>query len=781
MAEHLKRRILTHLADHRYVPCQIRHLARDLQVPNDQFATFRKSVEQLIEEGQVILGSADVIALPPPGPEMVGSFRLTRGGFGFVIPESATEHGDLFVPAPYTGGALTGDLVRAKVQLRGRAGHAKRSRYVGQVVQILQRADRHFVGALQQRGSTWIVKVDGHLLHEPVLIGDAAASQARPGDKVVIELIRYPQGDGPVEGVITEVLGRAGQADVENRAVMRAFGLPEAFGSDVIQEARGQADQFDPNVLPDDREDWRKSHVLTIDPPDARDFDDAISIRRMAMSKGPAAFELAVHVADVAHFVRPDAALDREAEQRGNSVYLPRNVVPMLPELLSNGVCSLQEQAARYCKSIIIQFDTRGKPCGQRFRRTMIRSNKRLTYREAQMLIDGQIDEAKTHARAEPLYSDELIEQLRLMDELARLIRQRRLDEGMIELDLPKVELVFDDDDRVVDAQKQDDAFTHKIIEMFMVEANEATARLFDSLDVPMVRRVHPDPPSHDLKQLRQFARVAGYNIPANPTRSELQGLLEAVRGRPAQHAVHLAVLKTLSRAEYAPLLIGHFALASEHYTHCTSPIRRYADLIVHRGLDVYLDLTANGQAAVPNQRRLGRQMRSDPRLPDADALTTSSRHCSTTERNAEAAEYELRDFLLLQLLEHHTGEDFQGTVTGVTGDGIFVQLDRYLVDGFIRVAELPGTGRGRPEPWRLNRITGALVAERSGRTITIGDRFTVRVARVQPAARQLDLVITDGGPAGPPGRRKQPKGAATSHRQAMRLKQVRQHDRPRQ
>lgn len=769
MDNRFTRRILEHIADHRYRPQQVRELAASLGIPSEDYDEFARTVATMIEDGQVVIGSTQTIALPPVGREMVGRFRLSDRGFGFVVPDSPTEHGDLFVPAGQTGGALTGDRVRAEVVPdRRRRGSAK-SPYVGRVVEIIQRAHRNYVGNLIRRGGTWLVQVDGKLLHDPVIVRDPHAKNAKEGDKVAIELIHYPHDNALAEGVITEVLGESGEPDVETRAVMRAFGLAERFPEEVLQQAREAAQSFDEKVIPPDRLDLTDQFILTIDPPDARDFDDALSLTEL--NDGEAKWELGVHIADVAHFVRQGTPLDEEAALRGNSAYLPRKVVPMLPELLSNGVCSLQEGVNRYCKSVFIRYDAEGNVLGERFARTVIRSAKRLTYLEAQALIDGDLREARRHAKSEPKYGGPLIKTLQKMDELAKVIRQRRLKAGMIVLDLPEVELVFDDSGRVIDAVPEDDAFTHKLIEAFMVEANEAVARLFNAHNVPMIRRIHPDPDTHDLGELREFARVAGYNIPAKPTRQELQQLLDAVRGKPQQRAVHLAVLKTLSRAEYSPLLIGHFALASEHYTHFTSPIRRYPDLVVHRGLDVWLDLQQQHQRTGGKRKdTLSKAFQQDKRLPDEERLTEIARHCSTTERNAENAERDLRAYLVLELLAQSLGDDFAGTVTGVTGSGLFVQLDRYLIEGFVRLNDLPGDPGDR---WKLNERAGSLVAMRSGRTISIGDRFTVRIAKVDPVRRHLDVVIIEKRSGTTrKKKRRQPLGARKAHARTIQLKQ---------
>lgn len=771
MSEQYKQRLITHLTDRRYQPRTIRQLAIDLGVDLADLHTFRDTVAELTDSGKVVLGPEDAVALPPPGKEMTGVFRANPRGFGFIVPDEPTEHGDLFVPPGQTLGALTGDRVKARVfHERGRARDG-RSPYTGRVTEILQRAERHYVGALHQRAGQFFVKVDGQIIHEPILIRDPYAKNARVGDKVVIEIIHYPAGDDPGEGVIVERLGEAGEPDVETAAVIRAYGLAETFPQEVSADARAAIQGFDDNgAIPADREDLTGGFICTIDPPDAKDYDDAISIEKFDKPQPDGAvWELGVHIADVSHFVKAEGPLDVEAKERGNSTYLPRRVIPMLPELLSNGVCSLQEGVNRFAKSCFIRYSAAAKVVGQRFSRSVIRSAKRLTYLEAQALIDGDLREAIKHARSEPKYPRELMQKLKLMNELAKTIRQRRLGDGMIVLGLPEVELVFDDSGRVMDAVPEDNAFTHTLIEMFMVEANEAAARLFDNAETPMIRRIHPNPESHDLTQLRAFARVAGYNIPLNPSRRELQTLLDSVRDKPAQHAVHLAVLKTLSKAEYSPMLIGHFALASEHYTHFTSPIRRYPDLIVHRGLDRYLDLTDNGTQKKPT-KQLGKAMREV--LPDEPALRDIGRHCTDTEQNSTSAERELRYYLVLELLQEHLGEDFDGTVTGVTGRGVYVQINKYLVDGFVPLADLPGAASER---WKFNPNTGALVAQRSGKTLTIGDQFTVRIASIDLVRRTMELVILDPSKSKSGKRSKKPlnEGKRRAARENSQLKQA--------
>ncbi len=754
MTSRYTQRILSHIADRRYEPANAEALADELSIPADQRDGFFAALDALLDNNQVVAGRGETIALPPPAGKMEGVFRKHPDGFGFFIPDQLVEHGDLFVPPGATLDALTGDRVRIKVVREKRRGGAGKSPWVGHIVEVLKRADRKYAGTLEKKGRNYRVCVDGRMMTEPIVVRDIGSKNARPGDKVVVEIIKY--GDAsenrPAEGVIVEVLGEAGEPDVETQAVMHAFGLAEKFDDAVLREARDAARNLDESGddIPEDREDLTGVFIATIDPPNAKDFDDAISIDKLTPTdeKDGAAWELGVHIADVAAFVTPGSELDTEAYHRGNSTYLPRKVIPMLPEVLSNGVCSLQPDVPRFAKSCFIRYDKAGKPMSSRFARSVIKSAKRLTYLEAQALIDDDLKTAIKHCREDSggthKYPRELIQKLKAMDELAKTIRKRRLGEGMIVLGLPEVELVFDESGRVIDAEPEDNAFTHTIIEMFMVEANEAAARLFDRLDVPMIRRTHPEPDAHDVSELRQFARVAGYNIPSKPSRKELQTLLDAVRGKPQQHAVHIAVLRTMTKAEYSPALIGHFALASEHYTHFTSPIRRYPDLIVHRGIDAYLK---SAQDHPKNKKAVTRDLTDDPAVPGFDQLVEIGRHCSTTERNSSDAERELRNYLVLELLAEHLGDDFAGTVSGVTGNGVFIQIDKFLVDGFVAIRELPQLPADR---WQFNRTTGSLVAGRSGKTIAIGDTFTVRIAAVDLARRQMDLAVVDPGPVAP-------------------------------
>ena len=751
-------RLLTHLRHDRYEPSTIPELAE--QLDESDVEAFTKAVRQLASDNELQISPGGLVSLQSYehdiGTTLEGEFRGTMKGFGFFRPKLARAQGDLFIPPDFTEDAMSGDTVRVRVG-RERPGRGPRNegpRFFGEVIEVVERATTSFTGTIQKRGNDYVVMADSRSITAPVIVRDAEAKYAREGDKVVFELTEYPKGDWLGEGVIVRVLGEAGQPDVETQAVIAAFGLPDReFPGECVEQARDATRRFDEEIEAYERdgigalemrEDLTGEFVCTIDPPDAKDYDDAIHIKRHADG-----WELGVHIADVAHFIEKGSPLDQEAYRRGNSVYLPRLVIPMLPEVLSNGICSLQEGVLRYAKSALIRYDERGNVVSRAVSSSLIKSRKRMTYLEAQALIDGDEEEARKHAKTDTEYTPELISTVKMMNSLAKAIEKRRHAAGMISLELPDVELIHDENGKVIDAEPEDDAYTHKLIEMFMVEANEALASLFARMDVPLMRRVHPDPVPGDMEDMQQTAMVSGYKIPKNPTREELQGLLDATRGTPAARAVHMAVLRTLTKAEYSPALIGHFALASIAYAHFTSPIRRYADLTVHRALWQFLLMSDNGNAPPGDDhawKTFGHKLRDNEDCPDESTLTEIGNHITSTEKNAEEAEKNLRKFLVLQLLSNKLGEVYPGVVTGVNPKGLFIQIDKFVVDGFVKTSDLPGdvTRSNRPPRWRIDRKSGALVDEHSGRSFNVGHTVQACIAHVDLASRTLDLTIAD-------------------------------------
>ncbi len=714
-------RILRFVRARQYRPKKRDELALAMGIAEGEMGDFHAACKALIQAGRVVLGARQAVTLPPPAGRIVGTYRANPRGFGFVIPDDANSHGDLFIPRGKNGDAITGDIVAARVMKRGK--RAGKMILEGRVVEVVRRGRSRFVGVLHQRLRKWFVIPDGTALHVPIFVGDPGAKGAQGNDQVVVEITQYPDAGADARGVIVKVLGPHGEPDVDTQSIIEQYQLPVGFDDDTMNDAREVIDAFDPEDATPQREDLRDLTIITIDPEDARDFDDAISLTH---GKG-AEVELGVHIADVAYFVREGRPLDVTAKARANSVYLPRVVLPMLPEMLSNGVCSLQEREIRLTKSAFITYDGRGWVKRARVANTVIRSAKRLTYQQAGKILDGS--PGRTSAKIVSLLED--------MEALAKRIRARRVREGMIELDLPDTELVHDKEGRVIDVVPADDAFTHKIIEMFMVEANEAVARLLLDTGEPYLRRIHDYPTHRPGEGLAKFVSMLGYDVPDTLDRFAVQSLLKKARGTEEAPAINFAILRSMQRAEYSPIHVGHYALASEHYCHFTSPIRRYPDLTVHRLIDRYL--------AGEFGKRAGRSSRRSTSKRDSTATSATlaevvalGRHCSDMERAAEAAERELKEVLVLRLLEQHVGEAFDGMVSGVSRAGVYVKLDRFLLDGVLQFDQLG------EDWWDIDASTGSVLGELSGIRLRIGHRLKVTISSVNVPLRKLDLGLAE-------------------------------------
>ncbi len=641
--------------------------------------------------------------------QIVGTFQRTQKGFGFVRPTvpstlspaesaDADKVQDIYIPARRAADAATGDVVLVKLKQRRPRDPGPR----GEIVEIIERQTHRFVGTYFTSGGSSYVQVDGTLFAQPIPVGDPGAKNAQPDDKVVFEMVRFPSPVHDGEGVITEVLGPRGRPGVDTLSIIREFDLPEDFDEDAMEEARFQAEGFDESV-PDDRLDLTDETVVTIDPADARDFDDAISLKQLDNGH----WLLGVHIADVAHFVRPKTALDRQARDRATSVYLPDRVLPMLPEVISNSLASLQPGKPRYTTSAMLEFTAEGIRTSTEVHSAVIRSDKRLNY--------GQVDEflADPGQWREKL-SEKVHRLLGDMHTLAMTLRRRRMEHGALELNMPEVKVELDRNGSVTGAHVVENTESHQIIEEFMLAANEAVAELLYEKGLHFLRRIHGAPTPKKLKALTEFVKELGFKVENPESRFELQKLLERVVGQPQQHAVNFAVLRSMQRAEYSPVEEGHYALASKCYCHFTSPIRRYPDLTVHRLLRTVL---------------AGRKPRND-----YDELIVLGRHCSDREQRAESAERDLTKLKLLNYLSERIGEEMDVVVTGVENFGLFVQGIELPAEGLIRTDSLTN------DYYRLDRATHTLAGYRSGNVYRLGEKLRAAVARVDLDRRELDF-----------------------------------------
>ena len=644
-------------------------------------------------------------AAGPRGDDVVGTFRRASGGYGFVRPESALpgdRSHDIHVSAAAALDAANGDTVR--VRLAG-GRDVRRPGPAGEIVEVLARRTTRFVGSYFEKAKGGWVQIDGTGFARPVAVGDPGAKGVHEGDKVVVEMVRFPSQLRDGEGVVVEVLGRAGDVGVDTQTVIHEFGLPGGFPEAALDDARRQAERFDQTV-PDGRRDLTDRTIITIDPVDARDFDDAISLERVERDH----WLLGVHIADVSHFVREGSPLDQEARTRGTSVYLPDRVIPMIPEIVSNNLASLQPDKVRYAKTCWIEFSPDGIPVHSAVEPSAIKSCRRFAYEE----VDVFLGDPATRAVE---MTDAVRSLLGRMRDLARILRSRRMARGSLQLERPEVKIDLDRDGRVAGAHLVENTESHQIIEEFMLAANEAVARALAAAGAGFLRRIHPAPDMRKLRQLTEFVTELGFEVDSLESRFELQRLLDMARGRPEEHAVHYAVLRSLTRAAYGPQEDGHYALASECYCHFTSPIRRYPDLTIHRGIEA-----------------LARGKR-----PAVDGLVQLGHECSDLERRAEAAERELVKLKLLHFLSTRIGMEMEAVVTGVEAFGIFVQGLALPAEGLVPLEALPA------DTYRFDRASHTLSGRRPGQSYRLGDRLRVAVDRVDLDRRELHFRLLEG------------------------------------
>jgi ribonuclease R len=712
-----------------YRPVKPRVIAKQLRVAPELDREVKRVIKRLVRQGKLSYAANHLVRPAEHGAAtpkkrggndrprdthqhdgIVGRFRRVSGGNGFVTPSGPVQPGeekkvDIFIAAANARDAASGDTVLVRVHRHKSAWRAKagRTNPEGEIAKILERETHQFVGTYFEAGGTGFVQIDGSLFTQPINVGDPGAKNAQPDDKVVIEMVRFPSHVHDGEGVIVEVLGKRGEPGVDTLSIIREFNLPGPFSDDVQDQSREVADAFDESI--DGRLDLTGDTTITIDPVDARDFDDAVSVKQLPGGH----WLLGVHIADVSHFVRPDTPLDREARNRATSVYLPDRVIPMIPEVISNNLASLQPGRVRYTQTVFVEFTADGIPVAADHHLSAIKSGRRFTYEE----VDEYLADREAWRKE---LSTEVHSLLGRMHTLAMILRARRMRRGALELTLQEVKVDLDKQGRVTGAHVVENTESHQIIEEFMLAANEAIARKLEEEKLYFLRRVHDAPDLRKLKALTEFVRELGFNVESLESRFEIQKLLGEVHGRPEEHAVNYAVLRGMQQAVYSPIEEGHYALASDCYCHFTSPIRRYPDLTVHR------QLTALAT---------GKKMRND-----FDELTTLGEHCSERERRAESAERELVKVKLLEYMSTRIGEKMDAIITGVREFGLFARGIELPAEGFIHVTSLAD------DYYRYDSTSHSLTGFRSGNAYRLGDRVRAEVANVDVERRELDFRV---------------------------------------
>ncbi len=655
-------------------------------------------------EGEIARIRKDRYIIPKEADLFTGVIQFHASGAAHVLNETAGEP-DLYIRAENTFTAMHGDRVVARVSTERVPdwNPGRTARREGRVIRILHRASDTIVGTLQKsKNFYYLVADDPRFVHNLYVQAPVPPLYANVGDKVVVHLDAWPSRHVNPEGHIIEVLGPVGKPGVDMLSIIKKHRLPLHFPPDVLREA----DQVSPEVDKREtarREDLRGTFVFTIDPDDAKDFDDAISISRT--SDG---WSVGVHIADVSHYVRLKSALDREAVARGNSVYLADRVIPMLPEALSNGICSLKPGVERLAFSVFAEINRNGKVKSCRFAKTIIRSAARLTYKQAFEILNR------------PPRGDTLAEQVHTAWELSSTLRKKRFAAGSLDLDFPELKVWLDDQGKPVRLERIENDISHQLIEELMLLANELVGRELKIRRQPALYRIHEKPEPDRLAEFRDFAISQGIRIGDLTQRPELQKLLGGLRGQPHESAVKIALLKSLKRARYSPDPVGHYGLAKPDYTHFTSPIRRYSDLVVHRALEKMLGLSRTG--------------------PDSSTLASTAEHISTTERTASDAEKESVRLKKLEFFQmqssKRTGEAFRAIIMDVRNYGLFVELPDFLLSGLIHISSIEG------DFFVVDQARKRLVGRKSKRVYQVGDAVEVIVARVDMFKQQVDFKI---------------------------------------
>ncbi|HEV8724596.1 MAG TPA: ribonuclease R [Candidatus Binatia bacterium] len=668
----------------------------------DELQVIIDALRELCRDGRLVRLKKNHYALPDRQNLIRGRVHAHPDGYGFLIPEDKDTE-DLYLNRREMRRVMHGDRVMVRVDRKARGGTE------AHVVQVLERAQKRLLGTYDEfDGEGFLVPMDARIGAIP-LTPDAVKPEK--GKVIAAEISRYGTAMSPPQAQVVKVMGDPDDPEVQAQSIVFRYGLSTRFREEVHRETNQIAYSIPPQEIAA-RTDLRGLPIVTIDGENARDFDDAVHVRKMDDR-----YELLVSIADVAHYVRADSALDQEAYARSTSVYFPDRAIPMLPEALSNGICSLNPNEDRLTKTVAIEFNAKGEVVGSRFFNSVIRSHQRMTYTNVRrILVDRDVEVLA--------YYGTLVDQFHLMEELAMLIYERRKARGNLDFDLPEAEIILDLQGQPENIVRAERNIAHRIIEEFMIAANEAVARHLTERDLPALYRVHEGPDEEALEALAPFLLSLGYRLPLkkeNIAPLEIQRLLEAARGKPEERVLNRVLLRSMKQAVYQPENIGHFGLASVCYTHFTSPIRRYPDLIVHRMLDKAL----KGERPKPNEREdLLRY------------LQEAGKHTSERERHAMDAEREMVDLKKAQFMMNKIGEEFTGFITSLANFGFFVELDAYFIEGLVKLSSLTD------DDYDYYEKEYVIKGRRHDRKFRLGDNVRVKVVRINAFRSEIDFEL---------------------------------------
>jgi ribonuclease R len=692
-------------------PATARELAKLLGVPSEDRSAFKRQIRMLAASGDLLQIRGDRYGLPQEMNLVVGRLSTNPGGFGFVVPEDAQrgdKKQDVYIAASNLTEAMHGDRVVARVERETPKG------LEGRIIRILERSQATLVGRFEtdEAGLGYVVPFDRRVLTD-VHVPTGQSSSAEPGEMVLVEITRWPTATrGPV-GRVVEVLGNVDEPGVDTQIIIRKFNIPDTHSEDAIEEAKRLGAAVRERDIRG-RTDFRGVVTVTIDGEHARDFDDAITIERLANGH----YWLGVHIADVSHYVKDGSALDEEAYERGTSVYFPERAVHMFPSELSTGLCSLNPHVDRLVQSCLMEIDRRGNVVRYEIHDGVINSNERMTYTAVNaILTDHDSATIEKYREVVPMFEQ--------MHELFGILHQRRRRRGSIDFDLPEAEVVLTDEGRIEAIIASERNVAHRLIEEFMLLANETVAAHLVSNDVPALHRVHEAPDVKKVGDFEAFISTLGYSLGATgaaPKPKDFQKLIDRMKGTPEERPIAALMLRTMQKARYDAISLGHFGLAAEHYTHFTSPIRRYPDLVVHRML------RESRQGALSDARR----EELEEELPEI------GRHTSEMERRADEAERELVQWKKVRFMADKVGDEYEGYVTGVAAYGLFIELIEHYVEGLVHISSMAD------DYYRFVEQQHVLLGENTRKIYRLGDKVRVQVVRVDMERRQVDLGLVE-------------------------------------
>lgn len=693
--------IIEFMEEKTYKPMLKEELAVHFNINKGDFKEFYKILEGLEKEGVLIRNNKDKYGLIKSDFLVVGVLQGNERGYGFVIPQDKTKD-DIFIPAENMNSAMHGDTVVANILKRQESDR----RMEGEVVRILERANTTVIGTFEDNGHFGFLIPDDHRMTYDIFIPKAHTGGAKDKQKVIVEITKWPEFRRNPEGRVVDILGYLTDKGIDILSIIKQFKLPEEFPTKVQEMAKNVAETLTDKDL-EGRTDLRDLTTFTIDGADAKDYDDAISIEKLENGN----YKLGVHIADVSHYVREKSALDKEAYQRGNSVYLIDRVIPMLPRELSNGICSLNPNVDRLTLSVFMEIDKRGTVVDHQIVEGVISSKKRCIYDDVSDFLENDDERAKEKLK-------EILPELKLMEELMQILHEKRDRRGSIDFDFPETFIELDDNGKPVDVRKAERRIANRMIEEFMLVCNETVAEDFYWAEIPFLYRIHEEPNPEKLQVFNKFISNFGYALKGQEIHpKELQLLTKEIKGKKEESVISTLLLRSLKKAVYSATSDIHFGLAAKYYSHFTSPIRRYPDLVIHRIIKDYL----KGKLSVDKQDRL------EKKLPDI------AEHTSMTERRAEEAEREVDDLKKAQYMSEKIGEQYEGIVSSVTNFGLFVQLEN-TIEGLVHFNIMDD------DFYRFDEENHYIIGERTKRIYRLGDTVKIEVIGADVAKRNIDF-----------------------------------------